>query len=131
MYSSTLIRPRIASNPDSSTIPLPRTPATQTTVSDLRSSASSPLATIIPSSVASLIAVPMRNSTPFFSSCFTAYSTNAGSKPGSAVGGDFYTDDTCFFTWNIVLFAKFRNTICKLTYVLDTSKSSATNNDCY
>ena len=65
MYSSTLMRPRIASNPDSSTIPLPRTPAAQTTVSDLSSSASSPFATIIPSSVASLIAVPMRNSTPF------------------------------------------------------------------
>ncbi|CKE71622.1 Uncharacterised protein [Streptococcus pneumoniae] len=86
MYSSTFTRPRIASKPDSSTIPLPRTPAAQTTVSDLINSVSSPFATIIPSSVASLIAVPMRNSTPFFSSCFTAYSTNAGSKPGSAVG---------------------------------------------
>ena len=65
MYSSTFTRPRIASKPDSSTIPLPRTPAAQTTVSDLINSVSSPFATIIPSSVASLIAVPMRNSTPF------------------------------------------------------------------
>ena len=38
-----------------------------TTVSDLINSVSSPFATIRPSSVASLIAVPMRNSTPFFS----------------------------------------------------------------
>ena len=85
MYSSTFTRPRIASKPDSSTIPLPRTPAAQTTVSDLINSVSSPFATIIPSSVAFNCCTDAEFYT-FFSSCFTAYSTNAGSKPGSAVG---------------------------------------------
>ena len=130
MYSSTFTRPRIASKPDSSTIPLPRTPAAQTTVSDLINSVSSPFATIMPSSVASLIAVPMRNSTPF-SQVVLQHILLTLDRNRKCCWSSFYTDDTCFFTWYIVLFAKFRNTVCKLTYVLDTSKSSTTNNDCY